>query len=334
MAALARYDAAYWKKLFDSERRRAARAWFVGAGGGAACGGAACGCGKWCICRGQAGRQAGKQAGAGNTASRARWSGSSCRPHWHHPVAARLGRVVQEGVGAAGGWRAGCACLAALHSRRARPAMPTETPSLQPKWWKDQPACRPAQPGQGLLLLADFSLKTHARSLFLPLPPARPPQQLSDDDVVSMFEGNSNLFWAERFGKELGMSDLWVKQCGNSHTGGCGAHARAGGGGRVGARRRAGGGGRCRAAPREPVPIMRASGGGAGGIRERGGGWEALLLRLGGPRGINGHHRRGPEGGAGAGSSSLLAEAATASLRDCCLARLGLALQAPSRTWA
>ncbi len=38
-------------------------------------------------------------------------------------------------------------------------------------------------------------------------------------DVVSMFEGNSNLFWAERFGKELGMSDLWVKQCGNSHTG-------------------------------------------------------------------------------------------------------------------
>mmetsp|Transcript_43562 Transcript_43562/g.83135 ORF Transcript_43562/g.83135 Transcript_43562/m.83135 type:complete len:509 (+) Transcript_43562:105-1631(+) len=44
--------------------------------------------------------------------------------------------------------------------------------------------------------------------------------QISDDDIVSMFEGNSNLFWAERFGKEtLGMSDLWVKQCGNSHTG-------------------------------------------------------------------------------------------------------------------
>ena len=35
-----------------------------------------------------------------------------------------------------------------------------------------------------------------------------------------MFEGNTNLFWAERFGHEaLGMSDLWVKQCGNSHTG-------------------------------------------------------------------------------------------------------------------
>ncbi|KAJ9520852.1 hypothetical protein QJQ45_014042 [Haematococcus lacustris] len=43
---------------------------------------------------------------------------------------------------------------------------------------------------------------------------------ISDDDIVSMFEGNSNLFWAERFGRQtLGMTDLWVKQCGNSHTG-------------------------------------------------------------------------------------------------------------------
>lgn len=42
---------------------------------------------------------------------------------------------------------------------------------------------------------------------------------IPDDDVVSMFEGNSNLFWAERFGNELGMKDLWVKQCGNTHTG-------------------------------------------------------------------------------------------------------------------
>ena len=38
--------------------------------------------------------------------------------------------------------------------------------------------------------------------------------------MVSMFEGNTNLFWAERFGKEsLGMSRLWVKQCGWSPTG-------------------------------------------------------------------------------------------------------------------
>lgn len=43
---------------------------------------------------------------------------------------------------------------------------------------------------------------------------------INSDDIVSMFEGNSNLFWAERFGREqVGMSDLWVKQCGNSHTG-------------------------------------------------------------------------------------------------------------------
>jgi len=46
-------------------------------------------------------------------------------------------------------------------------------------------------------------------------------QGISNDDVVSMYEGNSNLFWAERYGKEAqgGMTDLWVKQCGNSHTG-------------------------------------------------------------------------------------------------------------------
>ncbi|KAJ7566311.1 hypothetical protein O6H91_02G096800 [Diphasiastrum complanatum] len=44
--------------------------------------------------------------------------------------------------------------------------------------------------------------------------------QIDNDDIVSLFEGNSNLFWAERFGKEmLQMNDLWVKQCGISHTG-------------------------------------------------------------------------------------------------------------------
>ncbi|HWE30977.1 MAG TPA: threonine synthase [Polyangia bacterium] len=40
-----------------------------------------------------------------------------------------------------------------------------------------------------------------------------------DDMVVSMDEGGTNLLWAERFGRELGMKDLWIKQCGNSHTG-------------------------------------------------------------------------------------------------------------------
>lgn len=43
--------------------------------------------------------------------------------------------------------------------------------------------------------------------------------QVSDENIVSMFEGGSNLFWAERFGREIGLPDLWVKQCGNSHTG-------------------------------------------------------------------------------------------------------------------
>ncbi|MFP6663229.1 MAG: threonine synthase [Deltaproteobacteria bacterium] len=43
--------------------------------------------------------------------------------------------------------------------------------------------------------------------------------RVADDNVVSMAEGDSNLFWAERFGSEIGVKDLWVKQCGNSHTG-------------------------------------------------------------------------------------------------------------------
>jgi threonine synthase len=42
---------------------------------------------------------------------------------------------------------------------------------------------------------------------------------VADDNVVSTFEGGSNLFWAERLGNEIGVPDLWVKQCGNSHTG-------------------------------------------------------------------------------------------------------------------
>ncbi len=39
------------------------------------------------------------------------------------------------------------------------------------------------------------------------------------DNVVSMFEGHSNLFWAERYGKQLGLEALWIKLCGNTHTG-------------------------------------------------------------------------------------------------------------------
>ena len=42
---------------------------------------------------------------------------------------------------------------------------------------------------------------------------------VEDENVVSTYEGGSNLFWADRLGKEIGIEDLWVKQCGNSHTG-------------------------------------------------------------------------------------------------------------------
>ncbi len=43
--------------------------------------------------------------------------------------------------------------------------------------------------------------------------------EVADANVVSMYEGESNLFWAERLGSEIGLPDLWIKLCGNSHTG-------------------------------------------------------------------------------------------------------------------
>ena len=42
---------------------------------------------------------------------------------------------------------------------------------------------------------------------------------LRDGDIVSMDEGGTNLLWAERFGRQIGVADLWIKLCGNSHTG-------------------------------------------------------------------------------------------------------------------
>ena len=42
---------------------------------------------------------------------------------------------------------------------------------------------------------------------------------IDDHNIISMCEGGTNLFWAERFGNQLGLHDLWIKQCGNSHTG-------------------------------------------------------------------------------------------------------------------
>ena len=43
--------------------------------------------------------------------------------------------------------------------------------------------------------------------------------EIEDDNVVSLDEGGTNLFWAERYGKKVGLDDMWVKMCGNSHSG-------------------------------------------------------------------------------------------------------------------
>ena len=42
---------------------------------------------------------------------------------------------------------------------------------------------------------------------------------IDHENIVSMYEGQTNLLWADRYGKQLHVEDLWVKQCGNSHTG-------------------------------------------------------------------------------------------------------------------
>jgi threonine synthase len=43
--------------------------------------------------------------------------------------------------------------------------------------------------------------------------------EVPDSAIVSTDEGGTNLFWAERLGHEIGMNDLWIKQCGNAHSG-------------------------------------------------------------------------------------------------------------------
>jgi threonine synthase len=43
--------------------------------------------------------------------------------------------------------------------------------------------------------------------------------EMTDDSIVSTGEGGTNIFWADRLGREIGMSELWIKLCGNSHTG-------------------------------------------------------------------------------------------------------------------
>ena len=43
--------------------------------------------------------------------------------------------------------------------------------------------------------------------------------EIDDNNVVSMDEGGTNLFLAEAFGRGIGVDEVWVKLCGNSHTG-------------------------------------------------------------------------------------------------------------------
>ena len=42
---------------------------------------------------------------------------------------------------------------------------------------------------------------------------------IDNSNIVSLYEGGTNLFWAERLGDSIGLDDLWIKQSGNSHSG-------------------------------------------------------------------------------------------------------------------
>ncbi len=43
--------------------------------------------------------------------------------------------------------------------------------------------------------------------------------QIAPENVISTYEGHTNLFRAYALGRRIGVPDLWVKLCGNSHTG-------------------------------------------------------------------------------------------------------------------
>lgn len=43
--------------------------------------------------------------------------------------------------------------------------------------------------------------------------------EIPEDSIVSIGEGGTPLVRAEAFGRSIGATDLWIKQCGNSHTG-------------------------------------------------------------------------------------------------------------------
>ncbi len=43
--------------------------------------------------------------------------------------------------------------------------------------------------------------------------------EIRNENIISLSEGGSTLFSANRLGREIGVKDLWVKLCGNEHTG-------------------------------------------------------------------------------------------------------------------
>jgi len=43
--------------------------------------------------------------------------------------------------------------------------------------------------------------------------------QLAPENVVSMYEGGSPLLRVDRYAREIGLDDVWVKECGVTHTG-------------------------------------------------------------------------------------------------------------------
>ena len=43
--------------------------------------------------------------------------------------------------------------------------------------------------------------------------------QLEDENIVTLNEGNTNSFRANQLGEQIDLPELWVKLCGNSHTG-------------------------------------------------------------------------------------------------------------------
>jgi len=43
--------------------------------------------------------------------------------------------------------------------------------------------------------------------------------QIDNNNIVSLYEGGTNLHQAKVLGDTIGLGDLWIKQCGNSHSG-------------------------------------------------------------------------------------------------------------------